>query len=98
VGTKGVPTLPTCTGLLFQPPNSVFKVRDIIFHALDLVTVKPLVLRLIDGDLAHELTQVVQPSLDAPEALVALIEPLVRLVEPFIKVFTQRADAVADLA
>jgi hypothetical protein len=98
VGTKGVPTLPTGTCLLFQPLNSVFKVRDVVFHVLDVVTVKPLVLRLIDGDLAHELSQVVQPSLDAPEALVALVEPLVGLVEPFIKVFTQSADAVADLA
>jgi hypothetical protein len=50
---------------------------------LDVVTVKPLVLRLIDGDLAHELAQVVQPSLDAPEALITLVEPLVGLIEPF---------------
>jgi len=92
------PTLTTGTCLLFQPPNAVFKVCDIVLHALDVVTVKPLVLRLIDGDLAHELAQVVEPPLDTPEALIALIEPLVRLVEPFIKVFAQRADAVADLA
>jgi hypothetical protein len=98
--------------VIFQPPNPVFPVCDIVFQALDVVTVKPLVLRLIDGDLAHELTQVVQPSLDAPEALIALVEPLVglvepfvrlvepfvRLVEPLIEVHTQRADTIADLA
>jgi GDP-mannose 4,6-dehydratase len=56
--------------LFLQPQYAIFQVRHIVLQALDMMYMKPFMFRLIEGDLTHELAQVVQSSLNAPKTLV----------------------------
>jgi hypothetical protein len=61
------------------------------------------VLGLIQGDLAHELPEVVEAALDTPkahvglvQALIGLVQTLIGLVEPYNEILSQIPDTVPD--
>ena len=57
-----------------------------------MLRVEVLVLGLIEGDLAHELAEIVASVLDPLQARVGLVETRIRLVQPL----AQLQDAVSD--
>jgi len=84
--------------------NARFQVRYVPFQAFHVVGMETLMFGLVEGDLTHEFTEIVETLFYPPKARVGLIqpyiglvEPLIGLVQPVIEVLSQLLDAVSDL-
>jgi hypothetical protein len=98
----------TCSFL--QAVNALFEVRYVAFQTLHMLGVETFVSSLIQGNLAHELPEVVEAVLDTLEALVGLpqtrigliqtrvglIQTRVGLIQSRVEILPQLLDAVAN--